>query len=56
MSQEPLETEYPDLTKMSRAERDNYLFQALLKIGNEVARINKVVQELKSKVWTKNKN
>ena len=51
MSQEPnLETKYPDMKTMSRAERDNYIFQALEQMGNELARIAKIVAEIKQKI------
>ena len=51
MADEPkLETKYEDLSKMSRAERDNAIFQQLEIMSNELARISTRVEAIEKKV------
>ena len=50
MSQELLETKYPDMENLSRAQRDMIIFQTIEKLANEVERLRKEVQIIKTKI------
>ena len=49
MSQEP-EPKNPDMAGMSRAERDAILLEALNALTNEVERMRKIVEIIKTKI------
>jgi hypothetical protein len=47
---EELTPKYENLEKMSRAERDNAIFQQLEIMSNELARLSRTIAEIKNKV------
>ena len=50
INQENLEPKYPDLSKMSRAERDQEIFKQLEILANELARVAKLVEKIQDRV------